>query len=116
MVAGYAALVLGASVVPADADVPIAYLDKAAHLCEYFVFAWLLAQAMRVHSGGEGGYLLWAWVYATSYGLLMELIQAMIPWRAADLADAALNAVGAGLGVWVVRRIARRNRPRHRLG
>ena len=49
--------------------------------------------------------LWWAWIYATSYGALMEAIQAMIPWRSAELVDAGMNAIGAAIGVWVGRRV-----------
>lgn len=48
--------------------------------------------------------LLWAWLYATSYGGLMELLQMVLPWRRADWTDALMNALGAALGVWLGRR------------
>ena len=89
------------SVVPVEPRVAIPYLDKVAHGGEYLVFAWLLVQAMRASGGREPAYLLWAWMSATSYGLLMELVQAMIPWRCAEFADAVANAVGAAIGVWI---------------
>ena len=97
-------LLLIVSVVPVGAEPSVPYLDKVVHLCEYLLFAWLLVQAVRASRLEEREYLLWAWIYATSYGLLIELIQAMIPWRSADLADAAANALGAALGVWIGRR------------
>jgi len=46
-------------------------------------------------------YRVWAWTSATSYGVLMELLQAMVPWRLAEWGDVVANAVGAVLGVWV---------------
>ena len=101
-VAAYAALVFIGSVIPLHLKVPAApHLDKVAHLCEYLLFAWLLVQAIRTTQMREREYRLWAWIYATSYGLLMELIQAMLPWRSAELGDALANAVGAAIGVWV---------------
>ena len=45
----------------------------------------------------------WAWMFATSYGLLIECLQALLPWRSAELADALANACGAALGVWLAR-------------
>ena len=97
------------AVIPEGPDLSVGHLDKIAHLCEYLLFAWLLVQAIRASSaaGGEPTYRLWAWVYATSYGVLIELIQAMLPWRSAEWGDAVANAIGAALGVWVGDRIPR---------
>ena len=107
-VAAYAILVFILSVVPVDLG-PAAprHLDKVAHLCEYLVFAWILLQAIRATHLHEHDDLLWAWSYATSYGVLMEIIQMMVPWRSAELADALANAVGAALGVWLGQRTGR---------
>ncbi len=105
----YAAIVFVLSVIPTEhlpgAEVP--HLDKVVHLCEYLLFAWVLVQAIRTSQMPERDYLLWAWIYATSYGLLMEVIQLMVPWRSAELGDAVANAVGAAIGVWIGRRIPR---------
>jgi VanZ family protein len=88
----------------------VRHLDKVAHLCEYLLFAWLLVQAVRASRMPEREYLVWAWIYTTSYGLLMELVQAMVPWRSADLADAVINALGAAIGVWIGRHLPRLTR------
>ena len=102
IVAAYAALILIFSVIPVrDGVLEAPYLDKLAHLGEYLLLAWLLVQAMRVSRVLQPSYALWAWIYATSYGLLLEVVQAMLPWRSAELADAAANALGAALGVWL---------------
>jgi VanZ family protein len=71
------------------------------------VFAWLLVGALRAAGLAEQEYGRLAWIYGTSYGLLIEMIQALVPWRSADLADAAANALGAAIGVWLGRRIPR---------
>ena len=87
--------------IPVKSDVDVPYLDKAVHLCQYFLFAWLLGQAIRAGRVPEPEareYRIWAWIYATSYGLLIELVQALLPWRSAEWADALANAVGAALG------------------
>jgi VanZ family protein len=84
--------------------IPVPHLDKAAHLCEYLVFAWLLVQAIRAWRLQAREYLWLAWMYATSYGVLMEVLQALVPWRSADWWDVACNALGAALGVWLARR------------
>lgn len=103
-------LVLVLSVIPTEhlPDADVLYLDKVVHVCEYLGFAWLLVQAIRAASRlPEREYLLWAWIYATSYGILIEIIQAMVPWRSADWADAVANALGAACGVWIGQRIPR---------
>ena len=104
-VAAYATLVLIVSVIPEGPDLSVGHLDKIAHVCEYLLFAWLLGQAIRTTRMPEPAYRLWAWIYATSYGVLIELIQAMLPWRSAEWGDAVANAIGAALGVWVGQRI-----------
>jgi VanZ family protein len=91
--------VLVLSVMPTDSRLAVGSLDKVGHLCEYLVFAWLLVQAIRATRSREREYVLWAWLYATSYGGLMELLQAALPWRRADWTDALINALGAALGV-----------------
>ena len=93
------------SVIPIGPGPSIPYLDKIVHLCEYLLFAWLLVQAIRASQMPERTYLLWAWIYATSYGLLIELVQAMLPWRSAEWADAAANALGAALGVAIGQKV-----------
>ena len=107
-------LVLVASVIPEGPNLSVGRLDKVAHLCEYLLFAWLLIQAVRASPayGGasrtpESEYRVWVWIYATSYGLLMELIQAMIPWRSAEWGDVVADAAGAALGVWLGQRFPR---------
>ena len=97
------------AIIPEGPDLSVGHLDKIAHLGEYLLFAWLLVQAIRANpaAGREPAYRLWAWIYATSYGILIELIQAMVPWRSAEWGDAVANALGAALGVWVGDRIPR---------
>ena len=107
----YALLVFVLSVVPTEPSLPVGRLDKLAHLCEYALFAWLLVHALPPRRLAGGQAVLLAWVYATSYGLLMELIQMMVPWRSAELADALANALGAALGVWIGARIPRKLSP-----
>ena len=104
--AGYALAVFVLSVIPVEPSLPAAaHLDKLEHIAAYLLFAWIFMQAIRASQLREREYLVLAWVFATSYGLLMELLQAMVPWRTPDLMDAAANAVGAAIGVWVGQRI-----------
>lgn len=102
----YAVLVFFLSVAPVvQGKSPVSHVDKLAHFCVYLVFAWLLVRTIQLCGGQAFEYLILAWLFATSYGLLMELIQAMLPWRQAELADVAVNALGAALGVWLAERM-----------
>lgn len=101
------------SVIPTNTSLDVPYLDKVVHLCEYLLFAWLLVQAVRASRMPERDYLLWVWIYASSYGLLIELIQAMIPWRSAEVLDAVANAIGAAFGVWFGQRLPRHSQQAH---
>ena len=74
------------------------------HVVQYLVLAWLLVRAIRAGGLWERPYLALAWLYATSYGLLIEVLQVMLPWRSADFLDAAANALGAAVGVGLGRR------------
>ena len=107
-IAAYAVVVFVVSIMPLGLEGPVGRLDKPAHVCEYLLFAWLLVQAVRASRLPEREYVLWAWIWATSYGLLMELIQAMVPWRSAEFGDVVANAVGAALGVWIGEHIPRK--------
>ena len=106
LVGAYAAVVFVFSILPVGLEPEVPHLDKVIHLCEYAVFAWLLTQAIHAtaHPPHVRFYLLWAWLYATSYGALMEVVQLMVPWRSADWLDAVANALGAALGAWIGRR------------
>lgn len=88
------------SVIPVPEGGPeIPYFDKLVHLCEYFLFAWLLARAFRAGPRAFRN----AWSMAVGYGIAIELVQAMIPWRSAELLDAIANAIGAALGIYVAK-------------
>jgi VanZ family protein len=100
-VAIYAAAVFVVSVIPLQPKLSVGRLDKALHVCEYLLFAWLLVRAIRTTGMRQPEYLWWAWIYSTSYGLLIELLQGILPWRSADWADALANAVGAAFGVTI---------------
>jgi len=102
------------SVIPDGPDFAGGRLDKAAHVCEYLLFAWLLVQAFRASPAKEGGQALdrlRVWLYATSYGGWIELIQLLLPWRSAEWGDVVANGVGAALGVWLSRKVPRVNKP-----
>ena len=100
-VGAYAALVLCLSLMPTGYSWGSQHLDKVAHFCKYLVFAWFVVRAIQKTITLERLHLLWAWMFTASYGLLMELLQALVPWRTGDVADAVANGIGAGLGVWL---------------
>ena len=79
LVFAYATIVLIGSLVPVAPSLSPGHLDKVEHLGEYLLFGWLLVQAIRLNHLRQREYLTLAWLYATSYGLLMELLQMMVP-------------------------------------
>ena len=104
-VAAYAVLLCVLSLIPIEVKVsPLLHLDKVIHVWEYLLFAWLLVQALRAHQLHDQEWGLLAWMFTTSYGLLMELLQVLVPWRSADWADALCNGIGAAMGVWLSHR------------
>ena len=75
--------------------------DKLGHLAFYGILAWLLARAWRISA-----WPAWAgaaWTLAFGYGALLECVQAALPHRSFDYADALANALGAALGLWMFR-------------
>ena len=101
-VAAYAVLVFITSVIPIDARLAPGRVDKVAHFCEYLLFAWLFLRALRATASAPSPQALIAWAAATGFGMMIELIQAWLPWRSAELADAAMDALGAAFGATIV--------------
>lgn len=67
--------------------------DKLSHLLTYFVLgAWfaLLAENRRLLALSVAGLM--------GYGMLLELLQAMTPYRYAEWADVIANGAGIGAG------------------
>jgi VanZ family protein len=71
-------------------------LDKWLHLAAYAALAFLLAFARDVRLTRATVAVA---VVAAAYGAGIEVLQAFVPARAFDPADAATNALGALLGV-----------------
>ena len=97
----YAALIFAVSVIPVNPSLAPGQLDKVAHLCEYLVLAWLLAQVFRLQNHPRKLWAAWGW--ATSYGAAIEGIQMFIPWRSGDISDLLANGLGAVLGIAAAR-------------
>lgn len=96
--AGYALLVLIVSLIPVPSQTRAGHLDKTAHVCEYLLFAWLLKRGWRANGTPESTGRHRAWIAATAYGGLMELLQGLTPYRTPEAADAVMNLLGALLG------------------
>jgi len=76
-------------------------LDKLLHLCEYLLLAWCLRQACRASGVSRARILAIAFLLSTGYGLLLEGVQAWLPYREAEGMDLVANTVGAALGLWL---------------
>lgn len=68
--------------------------DKVAHAATYFVLGALLTL-------GTGRPRLAFWL-SVAYGVSDEVHQAFVPGRHPDALDLVADAVGAGLGCWLV--------------
>jgi len=71
------------------------------HLLEYSLLAALLFYALKIDIAPKSAYLL-AWVITTFTGLVDEMIQYYLPTRAFDLNDLMINAMAAGVALFVV--------------
>lgn len=69
--------------------------DKYSHAAAYLAVAWSLAWARRATTPRT---LLVVAAVAAAYGAGIELIQATLPARSLDPADAVANTVGAAVG------------------
>lgn len=76
--------------------------DKFVHAAAYFVLGALLAL-------GTGRPRLAFWL-AVAYGVSDEVHQAFVPGRYPDALDLVADAVGAGLGCWLVWNVHKRPR------
>ncbi|MBI3088189.1 MAG: VanZ family protein [Candidatus Omnitrophica bacterium] len=100
-----AAIAVGAliPIPPAKAAGP-PWLDKLLHVCEYALFAWCLVRAARASGMPRSRTLALAFVLSVGYGMLLEGLQAWLPYRAAEWGDLAANLIGTGLSlVWSIR-------------
>jgi VanZ family protein len=70
------------------------------HFAAYALLAFLLAAAMGGWEAGAG--VLWrALIAATALGVAVEVIQAPLPYRDAQVLDGVVNAAGAAAGLLV---------------
>ena len=83
---------------------------SAGHFAAYAVLAFVLAVALDDWRPGRRA-LLGAAALAISLGVAIELVQAPLPYRDCQLADAVIDAAGVALGL-VVFSVAARARSR----
>ncbi len=87
---------------PAD-QVPGTPSDKLNHVLAFAVLAWL---ADKAYPGGHQA--PYRWLLLLGYGLLIEVVQGLIPYRELSLLDFAANAVGILLYNGIARMRAQR--------
>ena len=81
------------ALIPGPPDpLPLRHADKLYHLLGYALLAGWTVQLWR------GCALRNRLLAVLLLGLLLEALQAALPWRSADPLDALANALGAGLG------------------
>ena len=72
---------------------PVSHFDKIEHALGY---AALSAYAAMLFATGPG--VARALLGLVLYGVMIELLQALVPWRSLDPLDAVFNTLGAALG------------------
>ena len=50
------------------------------------------------------------WIFVSVYGAVIELVQGGVGLRSFQVTDILVNAVGAGVGIWIARMLDRRSR------
>ena len=96
-----------ASVIPVGPNLGANNLDKVFHLCQYLLFAAILVPALTPPEAPRRMRLR-AFAWATLYGIFIELVQLLVPWRSGDWKDGLSNALGAAIGVSLWRRMQRK--------
>ena len=99
----WAFVILLISVLPANAipTVSIGHFDKVFHFLEYFFLALLLVRGLNHSLKGLIGpkHILFILILGIGYGIVMELVQFLIPGREPSVFDAAANTAGVLSGI-----------------
>lgn len=108
---GYAALLLGASIVPSTQQPtdPLQHffilisptLQNILHIPAYALLAWLTCDALSKCRPSRKTSLFIGMATAMSYGMIMEAAQMWVPGRYPSIMDIGFNALGAGIGSWM---------------
>lgn len=83
--------------------------DLWLHGGAYLILAWLLRRALAQDARARGRVLPLA--IAWGYGLLLEGLQALLPYRAAEVRDLLANAAGVSIAAVLPVNLAGRTRP-----
>jgi VanZ family protein len=68
---------------------PLPVSDKVNHIAAFLVLAWLADHAYPGYGRGTG-----LWLALLGYGVLIEALQATLPYREASLGDLLADALG----------------------
>jgi VanZ family protein len=80
-----------------DLDLPNS--DKLNHAIAYLVLMLYFGQLVGAHWRGRAAVV----AALIGYGIAIELLQALLPLRVAELADLAANAAGIAIGLLLLR-------------
>lgn len=107
--AAYALVIFYLSVMSTGGQPPFPHFDVLAHFMMYFGLAvflsWSLKASVLMTSRGV---ILLAFIMATFYGLMNEIIQIYIPERGFEYKDLLANAAGAIAGATIMVRFRNR--------
>ena len=103
---GWAVFLMVAALAPSlgpieDIDI-VSHQDKLMHFFEYFVLAFLTALALLRGTKRDREFITKAtFASVAAYGVLLEVLQVLVPERDFSLLDLGVNVVGALVGTLV---------------
>jgi len=98
---GYSFLVFVVSVIPVSGPQVLTNQDKIIHFFLYMVMASLAVLARK--SRPDRFVLMPAFLYAASFGLVVEIVQYFLPYRSFEWWDILANTCGAFFAVLLAR-------------
>jgi VanZ family protein len=87
------------STVPQSPGIPSELTAAAGHLIAYAILAVLLARALEHHILSTARRFGSAWLLSVMYGVTDEIHQSFVPGRNPTVADVAIDAAGAAIGL-----------------